>query len=184
MNYYNNDKLIELENEAVKLREELAAAQAREEKLRNWLSGIRVDLDHANKACAEWGLLTIESQAREAKLREALNDVERFDHSCEPTHCTCLTGRHAEIELEERRQIAREALTIPHDNSALRLYVEKEIAQRLEAAGQYVTNDASRKAALKAERERCAKACENNLWLSVDARKESALGVRCLGDEA
>ena len=79
---------------------------------------------------------------------------------------------------------------------ALKVAVQYGIAEFLERTGQYVTNDASRKALLKAERERCIKiieayqvpvgnssagelACD---W-TMEALREIRDDIRALGDE-
>lgn len=75
----------------------------------------------------------------------------------------------------------RSDLTLPADDATLREMIEAEVGRRLSEAGQYVTNDASRNAALDEEREACATIAEaydtwecnpaNNIAEMIRARK-------------
>lgn len=77
------------------------------------------------------------AKAREMVLRDALLEIRRIN---------CST-RVAWIN--------DEALRTPTDDTALKAAIQQGIADFLERTGQYVTNDASRNAALAAERKRC-----------------------------
>jgi hypothetical protein len=98
----------------------------------------------------EMGYLTYElekSQAREKLLREALEALQSNGRK---------QGWNDRYEADMHAAYA--ALNQPTDDTALKTAVQRGIAEFLEHTGQYVTNDASRKAALTAERERCREA--------------------------
>ena len=85
------------------------------------------------------------AQAREKVLRDALEKIQLGE---DDEGCIMSSG--------DRARVAYEVLTNqPSDDTALKAAIQHGIAEFLERTGQYVTNDASRKAALKAERERC-----------------------------
>ena len=69
------------------------------------------------------------------------------------------------------------ALNQPTDDTVLKAAIQHGIAEFLEHTGRYVTNDASRKAALKAERERCAVAFEVEVESWDEMRRAGYLGA-------
>lgn len=71
--------------------------------------------------------------------------------------------------------------TQPSDDTALKAAIQHGITEFLERTGQYVTNDASRKAALKEERERVAKHFEPRSYLG--SGHQLAVEIRALEDE-
>ena len=87
---------------------------------------------------------------------------------------------------EDIIRMAREAgddvdHTLPSDLDFLERFAHKVIEHFLATTGQYVTNDASREAAIRAaveaEREACAKLCESE-WSTEDERKAGQIFAR------
>ena len=140
--------------------------------LRTEIEALKREKDHYiqewSDACDEnQGLLNqlTASQARERLLRDALEYIMPDT----PDQC----------------RVKNNALFLPTDDTALKTAIQHGIADFLERTGQYVTNDASRNAALAAERERCVKIIDAQMIgfaeqdeLLIDMLK----AVRALGD--
>lgn len=108
---------------------------------------------------------------------DKLNDERRIHLELEETLVKKLEATQAreEVLLEALNYCAdnvpefwtvpgvKAALNQPTDDTALKAAIQHGITEFLERTGQYVTNDASRKAALKAERERCINAIRNRV---------------------
>lgn len=84
------------------------------------------------------------SLARETELRESMREVLRISDR-----------KH------DAWDRAYAALAMPFEDHALRLFVEIEIGRRMAEAKAWLTNEATHKAALKAERAKCLKICED-----------------------
>ncbi len=95
--------------------------------------------------------LLAEGQSREKVLRDALDYLA---HNLGEYACAMQTQQQADV-LTNYSIVAFAALAQPSDDTALKAAIQHGITEFLERTGKYVTNDASRKAALKAERERC-----------------------------
>ena len=114
-----------------------------------------------------WGQEVAAGQAREQVMRAALTEeasiyMENDPEDGPPEHVT-------------------DALRVPSDDTALEAAIQCGIAEFLERTGQYVTNDASRKNALAAERERIAKHFEDRAYLG--SGYQLAIEIRALGEQ-
>lgn len=127
------------------------------------IEALRVEVENADQRLDENWIThqqIIASQAREKGLREALVSCDVAE-SFGQINC-----------------IVEVALSQPTDDSALRSAIQHGIAEFLDRTEQYVTNDASRNAALAAERERCASVC-----LDIVDGQQYAEAIRALGDK-
>ena len=135
------DRIAELERELA------AETNNKQEFERDWLACCDM-LNDERRVHLELEETLVEkleaAQAREKVLRDALFELANLHvvvHSQSPE------GRVYMKKLGD--------LMASSDDTALKAAIQHGIAEFLERTGQYVTNDASRKAALKAERERC-----------------------------
>jgi hypothetical protein len=120
-----------------------------------------------------------ESQAREKSLRAALNLLWSWANNWDSEFMNDPDWINQDAE------VIQQAAMQSADDTALKVAVQRGIAEFLEHTGQYVTNDASRNAALAAERERCIEAV-NNVLLAIGKvylADECTTAIRALGDE-
>jgi len=140
------------------------------------------------KDAIECTTLLAASKAREKVLRETLSDETDVWEDLQAGAVE--DGEEWMLYFSGQRLSAlSKTLAQPTDDTALKAAINIAIAEFLESTGQYVTNDASRNAALAAERERCAKVCddlrranysgETGDW--IDGTEDCAKAIRAIG---